>query len=572
LNFDPHEAAREIELCHPDRGLAGCSRFFLNHLKIKDKDTNAIAPFIPWECQYPLLDMLIQGAWVIVLKARQIGITWTIGGFLLWRMLYSRFFTAVCINQSVPYAVEFVDDKWKFMYGELPDYFRIPLTHETKQIVKIGKFEAMPYSLDSNLHALAGNENTARSFTANFALFDEATRIESFGECLMAAEPGLKNCGGQCAVVSSSRGPKGTYYKIWEMLFKSADIDVETVTVDNAKLYRHRKWTGVFFPWNAHPGRTLEWYEQEKEDHAYDPDYMRREFPETPQEAFEAAGGRVFPNFRRKMWPEGHLHHFEPADLSPRWPRYRGIDWGETVSAFVCLWVVEIPSDRPMLTIDPSCENLIGEMLAYSYKEDVPDEVEEKYDHGPDALRYIVASYGLMAWVHVYRELYVYEAVAKGHTSQTLCAMIKRMSGWTDEEVKQDGPEHIVWSPEHGGIQIEEFEATVHDRARAIMTNELADFGIDSHGHRPPPGEKLDKKEERREGRIMVNRLVVGAMPNVSEHKKTPEELEKERLERTDILRRAGVRTAQAYDRSELSARTRRRRIYRRRRVQRRMR
>jgi hypothetical protein len=572
MTYDPVE---ELRLCHPDQGTNGLVRFIEHHVTIKDKQSGQGIPFELWPAQYPLLDELCKGSWIYYLKARQLGVTWCIAAFMLWKCLYHRFYTAICVNQSLPYAVEFVEDKIKFMHRELPDVFRIPFAKETTTIVKFGQFEGMPYPLDSNIHAVAGTEKSGRSFTCNFLLFDEAAFQQYFLKTLNASEPGLKNAGGHCAIVSTSDGPKGAFYKIWRDIEKRGDVQ-DVVDVTDAKFYRTTRWIGVFLPWNANPNRTQEWYDEEAENHEHDPDYMRREFPRSAKEAFMAAGGRIYPKFLDRDFGDekGHLLTIKPDEIDETWPRYRGIDWGESVSAFVCLWTVEIPSGRPCLTVDPRCENLIKEMLAFSYKED-SDDPEEKDDHGPDALRYIVATYGIQQWLHVYREWYIYDAVSKGYTTQSIAAGIKRRSGWQFTEQYDDlsgyDPMQVVWTPEESAK--EEFLGTVYDRSRPMLGLDLIDMDIDCEPHRPPPtaeGEKLDKKEERREGRIMVNRLVVGALPNKQIIAKTAKQLEKERLAAPDLFKAMGIQTAVSMERtlrqrraSQRRSRMKRRRLFR---------
>lgn len=571
--FDYTEAAREIQLCHPSNGTDGFVRYLTKHTRIKDKETGMAVPFLLWPAQEPLADFLVQCLWIFYLKARQLGITWLIGAYMRWRCYYHRFWTGVCINQKLPYAVEYIDDKVKFMHNNGPAYFRIPLLEETKTSLKFGRHEGMPYSLDSSVFAVAGNEDAARSWTANFALFDEAARIREFKQCMQAAEPGLKNAKGNAAVVSSSRGPKGPFYTMWRNLEKKGEVDKDIIDVDGAVALRTTRWIGVFLPWNANPNRTQKWYDEETEEHEHDPDYMRREFPRTPAEAFMAAGGRIHPKFfdRPFQTGAGHLLNIPPDQIDETWERYRGIDWGESVSAFVCLWAVVIPSNRPCLTVDPACNNLIDEMLAYSYKED-SDEPEDKYDHGPDALRYIVATFGLEEWVHIYREWYVFDPVSKGYSTQSLAAGIRRRSGWTFDEIKNedDERESVIWTPENQ--RPEEYVSTVCDRARPMLVNDLQDYGIDAEGHTDPEtqeGITLDKREARREGRIMVNRLIVGALPRKSGNAEQPDDERQRIVNAVDLFKKSGVRTAASLERTIRKVREKRDRRNQLRRLQR---
>lgn len=491
--------SEEILACSPAHGALGFVRFCEKHVLIKDKATGRPIPFKLWPGQRDLAELLVSGRWVLILKARQLGITWLVSVYCFWRMYYTPYYTAVVVNQGLVWAEEFVGDKTKFIYDHLPPYFRHPIYHDTKTRLQFGT--GGKGSHDSMLRAVAGSEHSARSITGNLCIFDEAAYIENFRQTLRAAEPTLANTGGQTVVLSSSNGPVGLFYELCTTAMEKGPTEGVETHFKDAMVYRGRgKYTMVFLPWNAHPDRTQVWYDQERVDHREDPDYMRREFPRTPEEAFEASGGRVYPMFRRR-------YHVRQVELKRNWPMFRGIDWGENIGAFVCLWACEIPSAEPKLTVDPSCIHTIREMLAYSYKEDAPDDVPEKRDdHCPDALRYLVATFNLTQWVHVYREFYISRATARGYTAQTLIAGVKERSGWELTDRARN-----YWRPMAG---VEHYEGTVYDRAKPMLENELLAYDIEGMGHMRPGDEPMPRSEEVRAGIVLLNKLVVGALPN----------------------------------------------------------
>jgi hypothetical protein len=154
---------------------------------------------------------------------------------------------------------------------------------------------------------------------------------------------------------------------------------------------------------------------------------MKREYPHFPEEAFEAAEGRVYPLFSDVG--EMGKKFVRSISILPTWKHYRGIDFG-AVDPFVCLWACVVPGEPPGLTIDPRCTNTIRELLSYRYNDKSYPRDED--NHAPDALRYLIISapsQGLTGHVHVYRELYVEKSVDHGLSVIDLAQRIGVMSG-----------------------------------------------------------------------------------------------------------------------------------------------
>lgn len=525
------EEIAEMWQCHPGGPLGGLrafERFCAKHARIQCKLTHRYIPFELWDCQRDLAKLLITGRWVITLKARQLGLTTTVAAYSKWRATFHPLYTVCVINQGVSYAEEFISEKVKAVYDYLPEYMQLPLLKDTTRMLKFGS--GGKGSHDSKISAFAGNENAARSATGNLVIFDEAARIDEFRECMKAAGPTLANTGGQVVVISTSKGPIGPFYEIFNDCYQKGRIE-RPVFFDGTELYETSKWTAVFFPWTAHPLRDEAWYAAEAEANKNDPDYMKQEFPATVEEAFEAAGDRIYPRFSRKT----HLLHIPLEEFDRRWELYRAIDWGET-SATVCLWIAVIPSETPRLTADPACEHFIDEMIGYRLDQATGKPVK-KNDHAPDALRYGVTTFGLEEhWVHVYREFYISNPRAKGHTTRSLCAMIREHSGWVLVD-----PEKNEWK---AGPDVECYTDTVYDRSKSILDNELSVFDIDAIQHTTPHGERMGKEEEVHQGIMDVNKLVVGALPYEMAVQKTPDDLEDELRNSRDPLGAYGIRTS----------------------------
>lgn len=515
------DEVKEFQLCHPDRGVDGFLRF-CGHLKIKDKRTHRAIPFDPWPCQTELSSDLVAGLWLLCLKARQMGMTWLVAAYALWRMTYHRYYTVIVICQTKPYAEDFVADKIRFMWANLPVYLQMPIVRETRNRIVFG------VEHQSEIQAFAGSKKTGRSLTANLFIIDEAAFIENIEETHRAATPTLEESGGQSVIISTSDGPKGFFYD-------EAQKAIEGKAIDEDSIQAYRFWFWSVFD---HPGRDESWYERMARKHSHRARHMQYEFPRTPEEAFMSAGGRIYPDFVKRPVPEGHLLDLDAETLKrrPEWDRYRCLDWGTSKSALVVLWVVHIPSKRPRLTVHPDCVHTIREMQAYSYKEGTT-EPDKKHDHAPDALRYGVVTFNLTGHVHVYREMYIQDLKSGGYTTQGVIAEIRKRSGWQLVDERANTWRH--------GPDVEAFRGTVYDRSNAILGNEFWAMKEQSCPHVAPTNESgSSPRSEVANGIDMVNKLVVGGMPMRATTQLTADDKHRRMLAARDPLAAAGISVA----------------------------
>jgi hypothetical protein len=512
------EEFEEFQLCSPIHGVDGFLRFCAKHVKIQDKRTGRAIPFDLWDCQRAMAGDLVMGLWLLCLKARQMGMTWLVAAYALWRMTYTPLYTVIVIAQSKEYAEDFVVDKLKFMYDHLPWYLQQDIRRETRTRID--------FQHGAQIRAFASGKKAARSLTANLFIGDEAAFNETIEEAHRAALPTLERSGGQSVLISTSDGPSGFFYDEAEKAMRGESIDEGT-----AQAYQFRFWSCF-----DHPDQDEDWYARMARKHAHRAMHMHYEFPRTPEEAFTAAGGRIYPLFTKQRVPDGHLLELGAEHLRPEWKRYRFLDWGMRKSAMVCLWAVHIPTSRPRLTVHPECEFLCRELIAYAYKKDTT-EPDKKNDHGPDALRYGVVTFNLTGHVHVYRELYLWDWVSQGMTTQSVIAKVKEVSGWELSDARVN-----TWRP---GGKVEEYAGTVFDRSSPHLENEFWKMNERAMPHTKPLGDQAgNERREVASGIALVNKLVVGGMPNQATRHLSEKEKQRLRLERRDPLAALGIKTS----------------------------
>lgn len=441
------------------------AEFCRKYVYIQDKANDRAIVFDLYPCQEELAGTLQSGKWCVVLKARQLGITWLSVAYMVWLVIVRRSVECYIVNQNQEYACGSID-RARFIYHHLPDWMRelSPLTTDNAFELSFGRVPT-----HSKIRSLAGTakagdvkgSKTARSVTADVILFDEASRIEGLRHTVQASEPTVEQSKGQLLLVSTSAGPEDDFHGYWRSAPKN-------------------RFTPVFFPWSAHPDRTKEWYVEQEEAHRDDPLYLMREYPETPDQAFMAAGGRCFPLFSR-------ARNAIEVDCSTwnkamRW--YLGIDWGAAASAFACLLVAHDPFGIPALTVDPGCENTIREMSAWKYNA-MTRKPEKVGKHTCDALRYLVISQKFNGHVHVQQEIYIERAAEKGFTHMSLASEARDMCG--DRQI----------------------QLAVADRAEPLTIQDWCEQGIPVVAYKKPA--KTPPAGDIEQGIKRINALIGGA-------------------------------------------------------------
>lgn len=364
-----------------------CRRF----AKIDDKARGGAIPFDLYPAQVQVAEQLAAGNWLWIVKARQLGMTWLMAAYVLWRMLTRPGFECLVISQTEQYAADFVA-RVKFIWSHLPAHLKLASTSESKAEHTL--------SNKARLRSVASTARTGRSVTANLVIFDEAAYCEYLAAARQAAEPAVELAQGQIIGCSTAAGPVGEFYRVWTQA-------------------PHNRYTQVFLPWSAHPSRNAEWYARECAAHADDVDFVRREYPASAEEAFAASGHTCLASFNR----DTHVGKARDYGLQGESSLYLGVDWGAGPSPFVCLWVREYPMLPPGLTIDPSCENLIREIQTWG-RDPETNRPLMTGKHGPDAMAYCIVGANLRCRVHVEREMYVRDAAKSGHTHVTLARQV----------------------------------------------------------------------------------------------------------------------------------------------------
>jgi hypothetical protein len=241
---------------------------FLSETKIENPISDALVPFIPWPAQLDVLRTLEVERLIILLKARQLGISWLLCGYILRQCLARSSQTWLMFSQGQLEANELIRrigllETNHSMRAEFPKYTTDNMGERA-------------WANGSRVISLPVTPKSGRSFTASGVLLDEYAFMQ-WGPRLMGAVKPTIDAGGQMAVVSSADGEGSSYHQFWQ----------------HAEAGKNGYWP-IFLPWTARPDRDAGWRDRKLIESGGDTATILREYPENPLEAFSAATGCIF--------------------------------------------------------------------------------------------------------------------------------------------------------------------------------------------------------------------------------------------------------------------------------------
>ena len=87
---------------------------------IYDATEREWVPFKLWPSQRPIAQLLASELWLVLLKARQLGMTWLVLWYALWLMLFHPMATVLLFSRRDDEAVHMLRDRLKECYNRLP--------------------------------------------------------------------------------------------------------------------------------------------------------------------------------------------------------------------------------------------------------------------------------------------------------------------------------------------------------------------------------------------------------------------------------------------------------------------
>lgn len=325
----------------PDHAWAALqvSQDFLEFLKlvyIEDVETHRVVRYKRWRHLLRVARVLQQRRSIVVLKARQLGITWLVAAYILWRCTFEDYTVATVISKDQKAASDVIR-KIATIYRHLPPWAKQVTTRVTTPANGVSIIE---WANGSRVESMAPTENAGRGITASIVFVDEAA-FHPFAVANYEAYMGAIGTHGQLVMVSTSNGPTG----LFATLYKDAKA-------------KANDYLPVFIPWWSRPDRqepvtdergnavldargrpevrpSTRWWQLMAGRFKGTPAGFRREYPLTEGDAWTLQAGLVYglnentgmAIFSPVQWPAGNLSPDPIAWEDCQW-HYALVDWG----------------------------------------------------------------------------------------------------------------------------------------------------------------------------------------------------------------------------------------------------
>jgi len=319
----------------------------LNNLyKIKDKE-GQIVTFSLNDAQRQLMTPHYLN---IVLKARQLGVTTFHALLFLDTCLFNDNVNAAIVADSKPVAREIFIDKVKFAYDNLPQFVKSYCPAHRDNVHEMRFSNGSVFRVATSLRGGTLQLLHITEF-AKICQENPAKANEIISGAVNAVQAGQFIC-----IESTARGREGHFHSLCKEAQRLKDAGAELGTLD---------WKLWFFPWWEHPDYAIDstnvlitkehedyfeglackgislspqqkaWYVKKMQTQG---DYMKREYPSTPEEAFESANeGLYFARLMSIARQEKRICHL-PYDENAR--TYTAWDIG--IGDSCAIWVYQL--------------------------------------------------------------------------------------------------------------------------------------------------------------------------------------------------------------------------------------
>lgn len=260
-------------------------------------------PFKLWPAQLPLMDDLCRERLVVILKARQLGISWVLCVFILWKCLFFPGQEVLLFSKGQKEANELIR-RVRALYDRLPRWLQVALPGP----ILPGSRTAVEWVNGSRIQSMPATKSAGASYTASLVVMDEFAKMLWGAELYGTAKPTI-DAGGQLVVMSTAEGYGNFFHTLW--------LGAQAGT---------NSFKPVFLPWWARPGRDMAWYRKVLAE-SPNPKICLQEYPGNSTEAFLNSGRARF----EAPWVLAQNDNVRTPLPKSRWPeslnRPSGFPW-----------------------------------------------------------------------------------------------------------------------------------------------------------------------------------------------------------------------------------------------------
>lgn len=227
-----------------------------------------------WRHQEQLLQLLNVWRRVIVLKARQLGVSWLMAAHALWLCTFRPASNVMFFSKGQTEAIE-MKNRAKFIHDHLPEFLQLEIGKDNDDLLTFPQ-------MDSKIQSFPATEDAGRGETATLVVLDEWASMFYARSLYVALLPTVEH--GTLIGISTAKGTGNLFHEIYAGAKKGEN-----------------SFAPVFIPYNIIEGRDEAFRKNAERDM---PGFMAlQEYPEFEAEAFLVAGSCMFDVARLKRMP-----------------------------------------------------------------------------------------------------------------------------------------------------------------------------------------------------------------------------------------------------------------------------
>lgn len=239
----------------------GCIAWITTNCRlVSDAKGAGIIPFRLYAYQEDVIRAFFAHTQVILLKARQLGITELVAAYVIYRLRWP-YRTAILLSRGEDAAGEMLA-KARICWDHLPSDQQVPILDPRRTSTLLLKN-------GSRILPQPATPGAGRVYNTQFLVLDEWAHQLHQAQIFAGAAP-TASAGNQIIGLSSANGASNEFARQWKLAVRGEGMHP------------------IFLPWHVRPGRTQEWYHITTRTME---DWQRaQEFPATAEEAFVLSG------------------------------------------------------------------------------------------------------------------------------------------------------------------------------------------------------------------------------------------------------------------------------------------
>ena len=235
--------------------------YFLKYVKLQEPGSFSV-DFELWSHLVEFFNVLANNRLVLVLKAKQIGLSWSVAAYALWHIYTKPGANVLMLSRGQEEAKALLQ-KCKTIYNNLPIWMKYPTPPFPDSLEYFGFNE-----MKSKIRALPSTEFASIGETASLVIHDEWD-FHPYAEINFGHTKPTIDAGGQLIGVSTpdKTNPDSFFKKLYK-----------------AGREGRNNFKTLFFPYDVRPGRDENWFKQQERENEGTPWLVQQNYPRSEED------------------------------------------------------------------------------------------------------------------------------------------------------------------------------------------------------------------------------------------------------------------------------------------------